>query len=98
MPITGAMLIGADEVLGAQGTTRAANPATGADLEPAFGGGTSGDVERACALADQDFDAFRASPLETRAQLLEAIAQGLMDLAAPVRFAGAGRPLPQRCR
>ncbi len=74
------MLIGAEEVHGTQGQENAINPATGAAMQPAFGGGTVADVDRACSLAVRDFDGFRNASLETRAQLLEAIAQGLMDL------------------
>lgn len=80
MEITGALLIGASEEKGTQGRAEAVNPATGQALQPLFGGGSQDDVDRACALAARDFDAFRRAPLESRAQLLEAIAQGLMDL------------------
>lgn len=80
MTITGALLIGADEVRGTEGEASATNPATSEVLQPVFHGGTAADVDRACTLAERDFDAFRTAPLETRAQLLEAIAQGLMDL------------------
>lgn len=98
MAITGTMLIGGEEVAGTQGTMRAANPATGSELEPAFGGGTLADVDRACELAERDFDAFRSAPLETRAQLLEAIAQGLMDLGDELierAMAESGLPRPR---
>ena len=98
MAITGSMLIGDEEVAGTQGTVRAANPATGAELEPAFGGGTPADVDRACKLAARDFDAFRAAPLETRAQLLEGIAQGLIDLGDELierAMAESGLPRPR---
>ena len=80
MQLTGEMLIGARAVMGTQGTTRAVNPATGALLEPVFGGGSAADVEAACGLAAAAFDEFRAAPLESRAKLLEAIAQGLLDV------------------
>ena len=80
MAITGSILIGNEEITGTAGTQRAVNPATNAELEPAFGGGTLGDVDRACTLAARDFDAFRSAPLEKRAQLLEAIADNLMAL------------------
>ncbi len=98
MAITGAMLIGGEEVAGTQGSMRAANPATGTELEPAFGGGTLADVDRACELAERDFNAFRSAPLETRAQLLEAIAQGLMDLGDELierAMAESGLPRPR---
>ena len=98
MAITGSMLIGGEEVTGTRGTMRAANPVTGAELEPAFGGGTLGDVDRACELAERDFDAFRSAPLDKRAQLLEAIAQGLMDLGDELierAMAESGLPRPR---
>jgi NADP-dependent aldehyde dehydrogenase len=98
MAITGRMLIGAAEVHGAAGEVRAVNPATGAELEPVFGGGTVADVDAACALAARDFDAFRGAGLETRAQLLEAIAQGLMDLGDELierAMAESGLPRPR---
>src|ERR1700761_7395500 len=80
MQLTGEMLIGAKSVMGAEGALRATNPATGAELEPAFGGGSEADVEAACALAAGAFDAYRATGLEQRAAFLEAIAQGIVDL------------------
>ncbi len=98
MAITGKMLIGAASVLGTDCEVRATNPATGAELEPVFGGGTITDVDKACTLASRDFDAFRSAPLETRAQLLEAIAQGLMDLGDELierAMAESGLPRPR---
>ena len=80
MEITGTLLLGAAEVIGTKGQVMAVNPASGDALEPAFHGGTVADVDRACGLATRDFDAFRSAPLEVRAQLLEAIAQGLLEL------------------
>jgi len=80
MQLTGEMSIGAKSVKGAEGALRATNPATGAELEPAFGGGSEADVEAACALAAGAFDAYRATGLEQRAAFLEAIAQGIVDL------------------
>ncbi|MDQ2148399.1 aldehyde dehydrogenase (NADP(+)) [Alcaligenaceae bacterium C4P045] len=80
MTLHGDMLIGAAAVRGSAGTQRAINPASRAELEPAFGLGTRADVERAAGLAEQAFDPFRALPLETRAQFLETIAQNILDL------------------
>ena len=51
MPTTGEMLIGATALRGADKPVRAVEAATGEPMEPAFGGGTAADVERACALA-----------------------------------------------
>ena len=78
--LTGEMLIGARTVRGSEGTQRAVNPATGKELEPEFGGGTTADVDAACTLAEAAFDEYRALSLERRAGFLEAIAQGILDL------------------
>jgi len=80
MTLTGKMLIGARTVRGTESKLYAVNPATGAEMEPAFGGGSSADVDAACELAEAGFDAYRAVSLEKRAQFLEAIAQGILDL------------------
>lgn len=80
MNLTGDMLIGARAVRGRAGELRAIDPATGGPLEPAFGAGGEGEVNAACALAQAAFGPFRAAPLAQRAQLLETIAQGLLDL------------------
>jgi NADP-dependent aldehyde dehydrogenase len=80
MKITGEMLIGASAVRGQDATLHAFDPVRNADLEPAFGGGGAAEVARACDLAEDAFDAYRAAPLETRAQFLEAIADNIMAL------------------
>ncbi len=63
MPITGEMLIGATALRSADKPIRATEAATGKPLEPAFGGGTAADVDRACALAWAAFDAYRETGL-----------------------------------
>jgi len=80
MTLTGEMLIGARMVRGTSETIHAVNPATGAEMEPAFGGGSAQEVDAACVLAEAAFDAYRAVSLERRAKFLEAIAQGIIDL------------------
>ncbi len=80
MPLSGEMLIGSTSVRGTSGSMRATNPATCAEMEPEFFGGTVGDVDAACSLAEAAFDAYRATSLEKRARFLEAIAQGIIDL------------------
>jgi alpha-ketoglutaric semialdehyde dehydrogenase len=80
MGITGELLIGARTVRGGDGKVRATNPATGEEMEPAFGGGSAENVDEACTLAGAAFDAYRGTSLEARAQFLEAIAQGILDL------------------
>ena len=80
MPLSGEMLIGSTSVRGTAGSMRATNPATCAEMEPEFYGGTTQDVDAACSLAEAAFDVYRATSLEKRASFLEAIAQGILDL------------------
>ncbi len=80
MQITGEMLIGAEAVRGTAGTLRAFDPARNVEIDPAFGAGDAGDVDRACGLAREAFDSFRHAPLEQRAHLLEAIGDHIMAL------------------
>ncbi|HEX3572362.1 MAG TPA: aldehyde dehydrogenase (NADP(+)) [Acidobacteriaceae bacterium] len=78
--LTGEMLIGARGVRGTQGSIRAINPASGEQMEPEFGEGSQREVNEACSLAESAFNPYRTLPLERRAQFLEAIAQGILDL------------------
>jgi len=78
--VTGEMLIGARAVRGTEGSTRALNPATGAELEPVFHDASAAQIDVACALAEAAFNPYRAAPLELRARLLEAIADGILSL------------------
>ncbi len=80
MQIRGEMLLGAASVRGEAGTMRAFAPASGAEIEPAFGLGGEAEVARAGELARAAFDPFRNAPLETRARLLEAIAERIVAL------------------
>ncbi|RKP43420.1 aldehyde dehydrogenase (NADP(+)) [Trinickia fusca] len=96
MQITGDMLIGGTAVRGTAGTLRAFDPARNSDIEPAFGAGDAGDVERACRLAHEAFDPFRTAPLETRARLLEAIGERILALGdALIERAHAESALPK---
>ncbi len=80
MKITGEMLIGASAVRGQDAVLQATDPATGATLGPDFHGGGAAEVERACVLAEQAFDAFRNTLPEQRAAFLERIADGIEAL------------------
>ncbi|PLZ02356.1 aldehyde dehydrogenase (NADP(+)) [Burkholderia sp. WAC0059] len=80
MPIPTDLIIGQRAVPGKNGTIRAVDAASGAALEPAFGGATPADVEAAGAAAWQAFDAYRETSPDARAQFLEAIAQNVHDL------------------
>src|SRR5437763_1437069 len=92
MTIQGEMIIGRSVVRGTAGTVRAFNPATRAEMEPAFGLATAAEVETACALAEQAFDAYRNVPLERRAKFLETIADRIMDIG-PALIERAGQAL-----
>lgn len=80
MQITGDMLIGAQAVRGNDAVLQAINPATGEVLGPDFHGGGPAEVDRACTLAEQAFDPFRALAPERRAAFLERIADGIEAL------------------
>jgi 2,5-dioxopentanoate dehydrogenase len=95
MTIQGDMIIGQRIVRGSAGSTRGFNPATRAELEPAFGLATRDDVDSACSLAEDAFDAYRAVPLEARAAFLEAIAEQILAIGPLlIERAGAESGLP----
>ncbi|SFO89135.1 MULTISPECIES: aldehyde dehydrogenase (NADP(+)) [Actinomadura] len=79
--LTGEMVIGFERVAGTGRTITAVDPRTGERLDPAYGYGGDAEVARACALADEAFDAYRATSAEERAAFLDAIAGKLDDLA-----------------
>ncbi len=96
MQLTGEMLIGAEAVKGTAGEVRAFDPTRGETIaEPVFGSAGKAEVERACALAQQAFDAYRSAPLESRAAFLEAIADEILELGdALIERAQAETGLP----
>ena len=79
MTISGALFIGSQRISTAD-TFMAANPATGAALQPAFSSASAAEVEQACILANQAFDHYRELDCETRAHFLETIAEHIMAL------------------
>src|SRR3984957_18960550 len=79
MSISGDLFIGSERVRSSQ-TFRAANPATGATLEPGFSVADEAAVNRACELAAAAFDRFRELEIETRARFLEAIGEQILAL------------------
>ena len=78
--LTGQLLIGSSAQAGTAAPFRAVDPATGREIEPAFGTATIDDVERACALAAEAFDTYRTIGLEQRAQFLEQIAENILAI------------------
>lgn len=79
MSVSGELFIGAERVSSPQ-NFRATNPATGAKLEPGFSVAGTEAVNRACDLAWSGFDHFRGLESESRARLLETIAQQIVAL------------------
>ena len=80
MSVSGDILIGSERVRGGERSFRALDPATNEPLEPSFAFATSADVDRACGLAWAAFDAYRETPLESRACFLESIATNVVEL------------------
>ena len=77
---SGQMLIGGAAVAGRSEAIHGINPATGETLQPDYGGAGPAELERACALADAAFDAYRETSLDERARFLEKIAQNIIDI------------------
>ncbi|RQM46879.1 aldehyde dehydrogenase (NADP(+)) [Paraburkholderia bannensis] len=86
--LTGELLIGAQAKRGEGAAFQAIDAASNTPIaQPVFHGARQGDVERACELADDAFDAYRTLPAEQRAQFLD-------DCAA--RIEALGEPLIER--
>ncbi|WP_432523037.1 aldehyde dehydrogenase (NADP(+)) [Kineococcus sp. SYSU DK006] len=73
--LTGELFIGATRVAGTAEPVRARDPRTGEVLEPAFGGATPEDVERAAQLAARAFRPYRLLPPARRAAFLDGAAE-----------------------
>jgi len=78
--LTGQMLIGSTATTGREAPLRGIDPSTGKELEPAYGGASAAELERACALAHAAFDTYRETGLEARARFLEAIAEKILGI------------------
>src|SRR4030095_13697985 len=92
--ITGDILMGPQRVPGRERSFRAVNPATGETLEPAFAFAGPTEVERACNLAWDAFQSYRATGLEERARFLESIAANIIELGD--ELVERARPRPAR--
>lgn len=79
--MNGNFLVGARKVLRPT-TFQAFDPVRREPMGPDFSIATAEDVADACRLADDAFDRFRESPLETRARFLEAVADRIDGLGA----------------
>src|ERR1700712_5366923 len=81
--IHGSILIGAADTSTAE-TFQARNAVTGAPLEPPVSAAGPAEVDAACALADEAFPRFSETDPEARARFLEAVADAVTDLGAPL--------------
>jgi len=79
MPLSGQLFVGAQRIAKPE-TFFAKNPATGETLQPAFSAAGADEVERACVLARDAFDAYRNLDSDTRAKFLETIADNIIAL------------------
>ena len=96
MNLTGMMLIGGQVVSGRREMIRAIDPSTDQALEPGYPGADREQVEQACALAWEVFDAYRETAPETRARFLETIADEMEALGdALIERAMAETGLPR---
>ncbi|BES69030.1 aldehyde dehydrogenase (NADP(+)) [Marinobacter nanhaiticus D15-8W] len=96
MTLYGKQLIGQNAVAGSGVTFAGLNPATNESLEPQYAGASDQDVERACQLAEEAFDRYRETSLESRATFLERIATEIEALGEPlIERAMAESGLPQ---
>ncbi len=80
MAINGDLLIGGAGVRGSEGAYRGIDPSSGAAIAPDFAGAGTAQLDRACALAEEAFDAYREAPLDLRASFLEAIAGHILAI------------------
>jgi alpha-ketoglutaric semialdehyde dehydrogenase len=95
MPVTGQILIGFDRRATPQ-EFRAIDAASGEAIEPPFGTAGAAEVERACALADAAFDAYRQIDLGLRARFLDLCGDNIMALGDElVDRAGRETALPR---
>lgn len=81
LPLTGELLIGGHARQGNGEPFQAVGAASGeAIAQPVFHSASAADVDDACRLADEAFDAYRALPSERRAEFLEDCAERIEAL------------------
>ncbi|HMO29640.1 aldehyde dehydrogenase (NADP(+)) [Enterovirga sp.] len=79
MIISGESLIGRASRRGGGGTFEAIEAATGRAFGPPFSCAGRAELDEACKLAAESFDAYRNTALDIRADFLEAIAQEILE-------------------
>ncbi|WP_191237949.1 aldehyde dehydrogenase (NADP(+)) [Cobetia marina] len=98
MRLEGKQLVGAEAITATGAMIYAVNPQTNEQLEPGYAAGGTVEVEQACSLAWEAFDAYRETELEVRARFLEGIAdevEAIGDLLIERAMAETGLPRPR---
>ena len=80
MSITGEAIIGGAQERGAGGSFKAWDPTRREYLEPAFHMVTPDQIDRACRLAGEAFDTFRATSDQERATFLDTVAEQILAI------------------
>ncbi len=90
------MILAGETIDGQDGAVRGIDPRTGTPLEPAYGGATEADVDRAARAAAEAARPYRETTPEARATFLEAIAAEIEAIGDPlIDRAMAETGLPQ---
>jgi alpha-ketoglutaric semialdehyde dehydrogenase len=84
MTLSGKSIIGFQSGAATKETFRATNPATGAQMEPAFFAATADEVERAVALAHEAFAAYSQVSGRDKAAFLRKIAANIEAVSAEI--------------
>ncbi|MGY0195077.1 aldehyde dehydrogenase (NADP(+)) [Leptothrix sp. BB-4] len=80
--ITGALLVGAHDLVTDEARFQAVDPSTGERFGIGFAKATAAEVEQACALAEAAFDPYRETSAEARAVFLDRIAREIEAIGA----------------
>ena len=80
MSITGEAIIGGVQERGAAGSFKAWDPTRRDYLEPSFHMVTPDQIDRACRLAGEAFDSFRATSDQERARFLDTVAEQILAI------------------
>ncbi len=82
--ISGASLIGGEQIPGGPPGFHGIDPRSNAALEPLFGDVSAADIERACGLAAAAFDIYRDTDPVRRGRFLDTIADRIDAIGAPL--------------
>ena len=78
--LNGNQIIGNTEQPGSESIIKSVNPKTGQTIDPEYKGANKSQVNEACMLAKNAFDAYRKTSLSKRAEFLEVIAREIENL------------------